>query len=197
MVDVFQTMGPGILTGCITTAAAFVMTLFTDFTGVAEMGLIASVGVLLCLISMGTTFPALVRLIKPAHRHVKPMTGRVMHLYEDRWFMPFADHPRLTLGIAAVLTLSSLGSLWWMKFDYNLLKLQASGMESVEWERKLWRMAANRSGSAYPSCTTCRRHAGLLLSISQQPTVGLVRGDWSAHPGKRDTQGGAAHAGAG
>ncbi len=176
MADVFTTMGPGILTGCVTTAAAFVMTLFTDFTGVAEMGLIASVGVVLCLVSMGTTFPALVRIIKPSHRHIKPMTDRFIHLYEDRWFMPFANHPRLTLSIAALLTLGSLLSIFWMKFDYNLLKLQASGMDSVEWERKIVEDGGESIWFGVSIVHDMEQARRLTAEYRKQPTVGLVRG---------------------
>ncbi len=176
MADVFTTMGPGILTGCVTTAAAFIMTLFTDFTGVAEMGLIASVGVMLCLVSMGTTYPALVRIIKPSHRHVKPMTDRFVHLYEDRWFTPFANHPRLTLSVAALLTLGSLISVYWMKFDYNLLKLQAAGMDSVEWERKIVEDGGESIWFGVSIVHDMDQARKLTAEYRKQPTVGLVRG---------------------
>ena len=73
LVQTFRITGPGVLTGACTTAAAFMTTLLTDFTGVAEMGFIASVGVLLCLLAMFSVYPALLRLVKPGHEHFKPM----------------------------------------------------------------------------------------------------------------------------
>ncbi len=137
MRDTYRVMGPGVLTGCLTTAAAFMMTLTTDFTGVAEMGLISGVGVILCLISMVTVFPALLRFVKPWHRHIVPVGRRFVRYYDDRWFMPFVRHPALTLGTGAVLTALSVLAAAGLQFDYNLLKLQPAGMPSVDWERRI------------------------------------------------------------
>jgi len=137
MRDTYRVMGPGVLTGCLTTAAAFMMTLTTDFTGVAEMGLISGVGVILCLISMVTVFPALLRFFKPWHRHIVPVGRRFVRYYDDRWFMPFVRHPALTLGTGAVLTALSVLAAAGLQFDYNLLKLQPAGMPSVDWERRI------------------------------------------------------------
>ena len=44
-------VGPGIVTGAVTTAIAFFMAGFTEFTGVAELGMIAGGGILLCCLA--------------------------------------------------------------------------------------------------------------------------------------------------
>src|SRR5690606_32502603 len=82
-------MSAALGTGAVTTAAAFATTLFTDFQGVAEMGQIAAVGVLLCLVAMFTVFAALLRLFKRRHRQTKPIADRWLHFYDDRWITPF------------------------------------------------------------------------------------------------------------
>jgi len=134
----FQVTGPGIITGAITTAGAFLTTVFTDFTGMAEMGLIASAGVILCLIAMFTMFPALLRIYKSRHKHFVPMDSRKLHFFEERWILPFSNHPYLTLGCALVLTLASG---WWvgtsMQFDYDLMKLQPTHAPGVEWAQRI------------------------------------------------------------
>ncbi len=192
MRDTYQIMGPGVITGCFTTAAAFMMTLLTKFTGVAEMGLIAGVGVLLCLISMLTVFPAMVRLIKPAHKDIVPLEKRPVRFYKDRWIMPMVRHPRLTLAVGAVVTAVSLFSLRGMTFDYNLLKLQPRGMPSVEWERRIVEDAgesiwfgvsvvpsvdqANKLPVAQAQKLGMEQARALVKKYREQPTVGVVRG---------------------
>lgn len=137
--DTFRTMGPGIFTGAITTAAAFMTTLVTDFKGVAEMGLIAGVGVMLCFVAMFSVFPALLRLLRYRHRHVVPMRERWVHLYEERWSMWFCRRPGWTVLVGGILTVASVWAVTRMSFDYDLLKLQPPGVDSVQWAHRIAR----------------------------------------------------------
>jgi predicted RND superfamily exporter protein len=65
--------------------------------------------------------------------------------------VPFVDQltrrPRLVLVLAGLATVLSLWALPRVRFDYNLLNLQAPGTESVAWERRLL-ASAGRSGFA-------------------------------------------------
>ncbi|MFW6032950.1 MAG: MMPL family transporter, partial [Phycisphaeraceae bacterium] len=135
--DTLETIGPGILTGALTTAAAFCTTLLTEFTGVAEMGGIAAAGILLCLIAMCTVFPALLRIYKPFHRHVVPMEKRFVHLYDDRWVMPFVRRPKRTIVIGGLIVLASAAGISQIGFDYNLLALLPADLQSVVWQRRV------------------------------------------------------------
>jgi predicted RND superfamily exporter protein len=139
MRDTFQTIGPGVITGAVTTAAAFCTTLFTDFTGVAEMGLIAGVGVLLCLLAMFSVFPALMRLVKPSHRHMKMMDDRFFHLFDERWIGPFARYRRITLTTTFLLCIASAWAVSRMHFDFDLMKLLPEGVDSVQWQQRIVR----------------------------------------------------------
>ncbi len=137
LVQTFRITGPGILTGALTTASAFMTTLLTDFTGVAEMGFIASIGVLLCLLVMFTVYPALLRLVKPGHEHFKPMENRKLHFFDTRWVIPFARHPRKTVVIALGLTvISSYFAITHVRFDYDLLKLQPANAPAMNWAKR-------------------------------------------------------------
>ncbi|MBL4699995.1 MAG: MMPL family transporter [Phycisphaeraceae bacterium] len=138
LVQTFRITGPGILTGALTTAAAFMTTMLTDFTGVAEMGFIAGVGVLLCLLAMFSVYPALLRLVKPGHEHFKPMDDRKLHFFETRWVMPFARHPILTVTVAIFLTvISSVYVYSRVQFDYDLLKLQPVNAPAMNWAKRI------------------------------------------------------------
>ncbi|MCC7409947.1 MAG: MMPL family transporter [Phycisphaeraceae bacterium] len=135
----FRTVGPGVFTGAITTAAAFCTTWLTDFTGVAEMGVIAAAVIMLCLLAMFSVYPALVRIVKPRADQIVPLEGRYLHLFEERWVMPCIRRPRLTLAVTGLLTLLAIlpvvtGRLG---FDYNLLKLLPANAPSVIWQEKV------------------------------------------------------------
>ena len=137
MEDSLGTMGPGIVTGALTTAAAFTTTMFTKFKGVAEMGHIAAVGVVLCMIAMFTVFPALLRLVKLRHRHLRPMDDRLFHLFEEHWLLPFSRRPKTTLAVATAVTVLAVVGASRMRFDYDLMALLPEGEESVRWQQRV------------------------------------------------------------
>jgi len=135
--DMFTQMAPGVAIGAFTTSAAFATTIFTDFRGVAEMGLISAVGFLLCLAAMFSVFPALLMLFKSRHKHLVRLEDRYIHFYEDRWVSPFWRHPWLTLTGTALLFVASLSAIHHARFDYNLLQLLPRGMDSVAWQERI------------------------------------------------------------
>ncbi|HEY7117826.1 MAG TPA: MMPL family transporter, partial [Tepidisphaeraceae bacterium] len=61
-VAVFRQVGPPINTACLGAAGAFLVSLFTDFEGAADLGLIAGGGLILCLLAGYTFLPALLTL---------------------------------------------------------------------------------------------------------------------------------------
>ncbi|HEX7008539.1 MAG TPA: MMPL family transporter, partial [Phycisphaeraceae bacterium] len=176
LADTLITIGPGIVTGAVTTAAAFCTTMLTDFRGVAEMGAIAGAGILLCLIAMTSVFPALLRIFKPNHKHLVRMEHRFIHIFEERWVMPFAHHPRWTLAGTMVVAGLSLAAITQMRFDYNLLELLPTGVDSVEWYRRIEAQGEQSvwsSVSIAPSLEEARERAQRFRALG---TVGMVRG---------------------
>lgn len=136
--EVMRGVGPGIVTGAVTTAAAFAMMLFTDFTGVAEMGFIAAGGVILCMAAMFTVFPALLRLFHGHHKHVVPVERRRVHVFHESWVAPLVRRPWVTIAAAAVVAIASLVVVARSTgFDYDLLKLLPRGVESVRWQERV------------------------------------------------------------
>ena len=126
-------IGPGTISGAVTTALAFYAAAFTEFTGVAELGLIGGSGLLLCLVATMTLFPVLVHAMDSA----LPRLSCPSCLAMEKWVAPVFQFPRWTL-IASVLVVVASG--WGMidlHYDHNLLNLQPIGVSSVELERKL------------------------------------------------------------
>jgi len=137
-------VGPGIVTGALTTAAAFYAASFAEFTGVSELGIIVGGGILCCVLSTLTVFPAMIVLITPTTPGKKNPS---YNLYDIRPLLkPFFLFPKITL------VLFTLGFLWLLLgipnvwYDYNLLNLQPKGLESVELEQRLLSLDVEKGG---------------------------------------------------
>lgn len=135
MIDALQSTGPGLITGALTTAIAFGTTLFTDFKGMAEMGHIAAVGLLLCLLATLTALPALMRLLRPDLRHVKPLEERVIDLHEGAWLMPVARHPFKAVTVTVIVLGLATAAATQVRYDNNLKELLPHELDSLQWLR--------------------------------------------------------------
>ena len=126
-------VGPGIVIGAVTTSIAFFMAGFTEFVGIAELGVIAGGGVLLCCLSAMVVLPAMIHLSDSS----RPKRILPAPLDVHGWLNPLFKRPLLllaiTIGGTAAVSMGIIG----LKYDHNLLNLQPAGLESVELERKL------------------------------------------------------------
>ena len=77
--------GPAITTGAITTAVAFLAAGFTSFKGVAELGIIAGGGLILCALSELVLLPASIYLIDRSGWGVRMPKPLAVH----KWIAPF------------------------------------------------------------------------------------------------------------
>jgi hypothetical protein len=134
---VFRGIGPGLVTGAVTTAAAFGATALTDFTGMAEMGVIAGGGILLCMVAVLTSFPAALALTgrwKDIIRH-RPGGERV-HFAGGR--LDTIDfHAKGSLATALVVVVLLAVPALRVEYDPNVLRLHPPGIESVRWEKRI------------------------------------------------------------
>ena len=125
--------GPGITTGAITSAIAFFAAGFTDFPGVAQLGLVAGGGIMLCWLAQMTVLPALIRMFDVEGVRCDLPTPLNLRF----WLHPLFVNPRLMLAIAVGGTLVLTVGMHYVHYDYNLLNMQPTGLESVELEHKL------------------------------------------------------------
>jgi len=170
LIETATQVGPGIATGAITTAAAFFAGALTDFLGVAELGIIAGGGVLLCWLSDMTILPAIICLMD----RDTGASSIPNELELAPWFRFIARAPRgITVGMLAATGFLALG-LSGLRYDYNLLNLQPVGLDSVQTQEKL---VTHMSRSSYfalsmaPSLEEARRRKAEFLAL---PTVDRV-----------------------
>lgn len=134
-----------IIMAAATVALAFATFAFTDFKGIAELGIIAAGGVVICVITTFTVLPSMLILLE---RFRKPYTGTTTEqppkeLAEKPFFHAIFANPRAIIGATLLLALICLYPTLTMRFDYNLMNLQAKGLQSVEFAYKLMRSKEN------------------------------------------------------
>ena len=133
LLETSGTVGPGILTGAITTSVAFFSAALTSFVGVAELGLIAGGGILLCCAAELLVLPAVVAIVDRSFLGRRIPEPVPVH----SWLAPLMRHPRFVTLAAVACSLALAGGLHELEYDHNLLNMQADGLESVEVEKKL------------------------------------------------------------
>ena len=127
-------LGPGILLAGLSAALSFFPLVLTGFKGLAELGIICSIGLIMSTVTTLCLLPSLILIFDPAgrRRESAPPSGEVKTL--------IGFTPRRAL-LFLVLSFLGLGfSLWGtgrVRFDLNMLHLQSRRAESVIWEKKL------------------------------------------------------------
>ncbi len=129
----FMQTGPGVAAAAFTTAVAFYAVTLTDFRGLAELGLIAGSGMVLCLIASFTVLPAMLAI----YERERQVAAGVWQAFAHDPLRSVMRMPWLTASIIGLVTLAGIFLLPKPMFDYNLLNLQAEDTESVVWENRL------------------------------------------------------------
>jgi hypothetical protein len=149
-----------IIMAAATVALAFATFAFTDFKGIAELGIIAAGGVFICVLATFTVLPAMLVLLerfrKPnSHAPFDSAQGTTDAIGESRFHTLFAN-PKAVIVATLLLSGICLYPTLTMRFDYNLMNLQAKGLQSVEYAYKLMRSKEN---SGYFAVVTARDKA--------------------------------------
>ncbi|MCY4311316.1 MAG: MMPL family transporter [Rhodospirillaceae bacterium] len=118
-----ESVGPALALSAAAAALAFLSFLFTDYRGVAELGLIAAVGMAIALAASLSMLPALESL-----RPVRSAPDTVPVSIGPR----FGRMDRAILVVAAVLALTAAVAAPFVEFDSNPLNLKDQNAESVQ-----------------------------------------------------------------
>jgi hopanoid biosynthesis associated RND transporter like protein HpnN len=143
-----------IIMAAATVALAFATFAFTDFKGIAELGIIAAGGVFICVLATFSVLPAMLVLLEP---YKKSATTQPNSRHATRETGPFLNFlfskPKGVITATLLLSLVCLYPTLTMRFDYNLMNLQAKGLQSVEYAYRLMRSKEN---SGYFAVVTAR-----------------------------------------
>jgi hopanoid biosynthesis associated RND transporter like protein HpnN len=169
----------GNLTAATTLALAFFAAMFADFRAVAELGWIAGCGVVLCALACFTVLPSLLVLFDKRQmcgegdgprdvlpfRPVATAEGWLPGLWQrSGWIVAGAVAAAAVLGVCASR----------VRYDHNLLNLQARGLESVKWEMTLIEHTAGASWHALSYTDSPEEALALKALYEQMPEVSRV-----------------------
>jgi len=142
-----------IIMAAATVAMAFATFAFTDFKGIAELGIIAAGGVFICVLATFTVLPAMLILLERFRKPALPSSKGKIAASEHPLLRQLFAKPRLVIGMTLLLVLACVYPTLQTRFDYNLMNLQAKGLQSVEYAYKLMRSKEN---SGYFAVVTAR-----------------------------------------
>ncbi len=138
-----STIGAGVITASITTSLAFLCACFTEFLGIAELGIIAGGGIILCMLCSFVVNPI---LIYYADRKSKPK--QLPTPFQAHWLRNLTAKMPVTIALfsfisvaivcSQVIDFNSQGDMAFkLKYDPNLLNLQAEGLDSVDVQKRI------------------------------------------------------------
>jgi hopanoid biosynthesis associated RND transporter like protein HpnN len=126
--------GQGVFTGALTTSAAFLAMILTNFKGIQEMGVICGGGMVICFIPMITMLPVLLfRGRQNVIDHERASRPALRARIERVWLKRPVAVTLVTAGLCA-LALTQFHKVY---FDYDLLHMQSKGLPAVVFEEKL------------------------------------------------------------
>jgi uncharacterized protein len=115
-----------LLLAAVAAAAGFLSFMPTDYRGVAELGLIAGVGMAVAYVTCVTLLPLFLDLFKPPSE--PKLLGFAALAPVDRFFQ---RHRVAIVAATATIVIFGLPSLAWLRFDFNPLALRDSKSDAV------------------------------------------------------------------
>ncbi len=126
LVDGARYVGAPLTLAALAAAAGFLSFVPTSYRGVAELGLIAGVGMVVAYVAAMTLLPALLSLLKP------PAEPRLLGYGAMAGADRFMQRHRFAIVlVTALVVIAALPSLYLLKFDFDPNSLQVPNVEAV------------------------------------------------------------------
>ncbi len=179
-------VGPSILTAALTAGLAFYATMIAD--PVRELGWIAGSGVIFCVLSCFIVMPALLTIserfrktCKPEAQAKEPVMLSLADAQADsrQWLPGVTQHPGwvIPISLAVMALLACLACT--IRYDHNLLHMQAPSLDSVRWQIELMEHNGGKTWHALSYTTTPEEALALKAKYERLPEVSAV---WGAFP---------------
>ncbi len=178
--------GMSIIMSAVTTAVAFFSISVDNFKGFVEMGLIAGIGVMCCLVAMMVVLPALLAM----QRRFQPVRDAVLHPpavpvgvdAAEPMHPPFVEkffrYPWWILAVGTLITgvlLNSTIRNWErISFDYRLSNLSAPGTESVVYEARMMKESDFTADTVSLICKDMTQAGEIAHRLQTLPSVKKV-----------------------
>ncbi len=165
----YHRIAPGIIYAGLAAALSFLPLSFMGFKGLAELGLILTMGILVMLLATMVLVPAMVHVSErcgPGSEFREKQPQPFLHLH---W-----TQPRLIVGIGVALVVTGAVALRFVPFDLNPLHLQNQRVESVVWEYKLIQDSKYSTSYGATATSSLQELEARCEALKQLPTVSHV-----------------------
>ena len=129
-----QHTGVAIITGGSTTAVAFFTLCFNDFVGLAELGAIAGVSMVFCILAALVVLPSIF-VLRDRNRKPEQLKANLSSTawkFIQTWDQDMVRNPWLWIILSIIISIAAAISLPHLKFDYNLLNVDNPNAGSVK-----------------------------------------------------------------
>ncbi len=174
-----------IIMAAATVALAFATFIFTDFKGIAELGIIAAGGIVFCVITTFTVLPAMLVLLSRFRKPV-PVRPAAADPAERPFIRTLFARPGRVIAATLLVSILCAIPLSRVQFDYNMMNLQAKGLEAVEYAYKLMRSKENSGYFGVAVANDRQQAAALTKRFEALPAVDHVVSLLSLVPDDQD-----------
>jgi predicted RND superfamily exporter protein len=162
-------VGAALAACTITNAIGFYAFIPTDYSGVAELGIISGTGMIISLFVTLTIGPALLRYF-PRH----PPRARIQTISVGRVLELSLKWHKLTYALTLILAVAALAILPQARFDYNLLNLQDPKGQALQTFRELLADAEHSPWQAVVLADSPAQARSLAQRLAALPEVNKV-----------------------
>jgi len=161
--------GGQILLAAVTAAAGFLAFVPTDFSGVAELGLIAGVGMLIAFVCTMTFLPALMTILRPGSEGAE--IGFAAGRYADG---ALYRHRRAVLAVFGAIAVLSAALLPGLSFDFDPLHTKNPDTEAMRTLQELLNEPLSNPYSVDVLAPNVQAAADLAEKMARLPLAGQV-----------------------
>ncbi|HXC57653.1 MAG TPA: MMPL family transporter [Rhizomicrobium sp.] len=162
-----RSVGTPLALAAAATAAGFFSFLPTSYVGVAELGLVAGIGMIVAFATSITLLPALLMLIKPIGEDDE--VGYRFFAGVDRIMV---SHRRQVMGAAIAVAAVAAVLTTFVKFDFNPLDLRSAKTESVSTIQDLMRDPQTSPNTIDVLASNLDAARALARRLAAMPVVG-------------------------
>ncbi|MFC1477173.1 RND family transporter [candidate division KSB1 bacterium] len=141
MREAFLRTGPGLVTGAVTTSAAFLALMFTSYPVFREFGFVVGAGILCCLLASLFFLPSVIILKERLWKKIRPGHVPKQVSMEFRFLGKItnmtAGRPVVTLTAAILITGVLAYFIKDVYMNRNYMDMEPEGLESVRLQREI------------------------------------------------------------
>ena len=164
--------GKALITASMATVLIFIALTTVPFTGFAELGVVAGMGVFMIVLSTFVIQPALFAVLPPS---LKPSFKKVPETEDKSLSMKLLHSGHVYLLILAVVT-AGVGAVWSTKIPFNsdVLAMLPKDSEAVHYQRKMVEESDFQAETVLFTASTMEEARRLADEAAKLPSVGRV-----------------------